>query len=269
MTAGRIRFGAMNSPLLPVLSEIETIGGMGFDYLELTLDPPHAHYSQVLRQKAEIRDALDRWNMALVCHLPTFVYTADLTESIRQASLTEMRRSLDTAAELGMDKAVLHPPYLMGLARMVKDLAMGHVMNSLTTITAHAADAGITLCLENMPPQAGGFMTPDDFAIVFQRFPSLKMTLDVGHAHIGDPNGRRSLDFIDRFGDRIDHLHISDNAGKCDDHQPLGKGTAPLRWIAAALNRITYSGTATFEIFTERRKDMAESRERFQRMINS
>jgi hypothetical protein len=39
-----MRFGAMNFPVVPVLDEIETFARLGFDYLELAMDPPMAHH---------------------------------------------------------------------------------------------------------------------------------------------------------------------------------------------------------------------------------
>jgi len=35
----------MNFPVKPVVEEIKMIADLGFDYLELTMDPPQAHYN--------------------------------------------------------------------------------------------------------------------------------------------------------------------------------------------------------------------------------
>ena len=43
-----MQFGAMNFPVTPVLDEIETFARLGFDYLELAMDPPMAHHSNLL-----------------------------------------------------------------------------------------------------------------------------------------------------------------------------------------------------------------------------
>jgi hypothetical protein len=42
-----MQFGAMNFPVTPVLDEIETFARLGFDYLELAMDPPMAHHSNL------------------------------------------------------------------------------------------------------------------------------------------------------------------------------------------------------------------------------
>ena len=40
-----MRFGAMNFPVSPILQEIEAFAALGFDFLELAMDPPAAHVS--------------------------------------------------------------------------------------------------------------------------------------------------------------------------------------------------------------------------------
>ena len=116
-----MRYGAMNFPIRPVLEEIHAIGSLGFDYLELAMDAPEAHYAGLREQRAAIRQTLDHYGMDLICHLPTFIHTADLTPSIRQASREELLNSLAVARELGARKVVLHPSFVGGLARSVPD----------------------------------------------------------------------------------------------------------------------------------------------------
>jgi len=46
-----------------LLREIEEIGEMGFDYVELTMDPPEAIPQKVMTQKKEIKEILKRYEM--------------------------------------------------------------------------------------------------------------------------------------------------------------------------------------------------------------
>ncbi len=59
-----MRYGAMNHPVKPVLEELEEIAELGFDYLELTLDPPEAQYFKILQQRKKLLAALDRHRMS-------------------------------------------------------------------------------------------------------------------------------------------------------------------------------------------------------------
>ncbi len=264
-----MQYGAMNFPIKPVSDELTEIGALGFDYLELTMDPPRAHYKTLRQQMQKIVNGLDSRGMSIICHLPTFVSIADLTDSIRQASLQEMFHSLEVAVELGASKVVLHPGHIGGLGIYVKETALEHANNSLAAIIEHAQKQGLCVCLENMFPRCRAFVEPDDFVDILQRFPDLKLTLDTGHANIGARGGRRILQFIEKFGHRIGHLHISDNLGQRDDHIPLGSGVIDFEKIVRAIKRSGYDDTATLEIFSEDRQALVQSRQKFNELLLS
>ena len=262
-----MQYGAMNFPIKPVGEELEEIAALGFDYLELTMDPPQAHYTSLRQQMDSILDALKSHAMNVICHLPTFVSTADLTESIREASLQEMFHSLEVAAQLGSRKVVLHPGHIGGLGGYVMETALAYANESLDAIINRAQDLNLCVCLENMFPRCRSFFKPADFVEILHRFPNLKLTLDTGHANIGNPSGRRILEFIKKFGPRIGHLHVSDNFGERDDHIPVGAGKIDFSKIIKALKKCGYDDTATLEIFSEDRRELQASRDRFDEML--
>jgi len=268
-----MKYGAMNNPLNSILSEIEIISSMGFDYLELTMDSPEAHYSIIKQKQKQIRKALEHYNMGLVCHLPTFVYTADLTESIRRVSLEETLLSVETAKEIGAEKAVLHPSIFSGMGIFALKLAKKYAFESLEIIVNKAEKLGLRLCLENMPPGFKTFFKPDEFEKIFKIFPYLGMTLDVGHANIDsaniDPKEKNTgIEFIYKLKEQLAHVHLSDNNGKKDDHLPIGQGNINFQDIADALTTQGYNDTITLEIFTEnRQQDLLQTREKFESML--
>ena len=261
-------FGAMNFPVKPVLEELEVISGLGFDYFELAMDPPQAHYSMISQQKDVLLGTLDRFKMGIVCHLPTFVSTADLTDSLREASLNEVLGSLEVAAALRALKVVLHPSYIGGLSVFVMDQAKEYARRSLVAIVEKAEKLGLTVCIENMFPQTLSLVTPEDFAGVFDRFPALKLTLDIGHAHIDDNGGLKALEFIKRFHDRIGHVHANDNFGREDKHLPIGAGTVDFPKIVKALKGIGYCDTVTLEVFSQDRDYLRMSRDKLAEMFD-
>jgi sugar phosphate isomerase/epimerase len=262
-----MHFGAMNFPLTPVLDEIEAFARLGFDYLELAMDPPMAHHSILSSSRAAITRALKLNGLGLIGHLPTFLSTADLTESLRQASLKEMRRSLEVVADLGAKKVVLHPSMAGGMGAFVLDMVKGYAFDFLSEIvdTAHCLD--VTICLENMFPRNRLGVEPDDFEEMFKTFPSLRLTLDTGHANVDDRRGRRLKELVNRFGHRIGHLHFSDNQGKRDDHLAVGQGTINFKELVRRLKGVGYDDTVTLEVFDKNRRMLVESRERIKTMF--
>ncbi|MGD8368013.1 MAG: sugar phosphate isomerase/epimerase [Desulfobacterales bacterium] len=261
-----MRYGAMNFPIRPVLAEIEEFAALGFDYLELTLDPPEAHHGRIRPVKAQICRALEDRKMGLVVHLPTFVSTADLTDGIRNASVAEMLRSMDLAAEMGAEKVVMHPSTISGLGPLVMDLAMGYAQESMETMIRHAESLGLRTCLENMFPRCRAFFEPEHFDSIMKRFSNLEMTLDTGHANIDGREGRRIFSFIRRFGGRIGHVHASDNGGRRDEHLPVGSGNIDFAGLMGRLLQVGYQETITLEVFSEDRRLLAKSRDRLRRL---
>lgn len=260
-----MRYGAMNFPILPVISELDAFAEMGFDYLELAMDPPMAHHRTIHEQRRDIKNRLERHGMGLVCHLPTFVYSADLTPALRLASVDEICRSLEVAAELGAEKAVLHPGGARGMAALVPEMARSLAFESLAAIVRAAARLQIPICIENMFPAYGAFSEPGEFDAVFTRFPDLAMTLDTGHGWVGDDRGDRLATFVRKFGPRIQHLHISDNHGRIDEHLAPGKGTIDFAALMSALKAAGYTGTVTLEIFEKDRAALIAGRETIDR----
>jgi sugar phosphate isomerase/epimerase len=254
-----MRYGAMNFPIKPLLEEIAALASMGFDYFELSMDAPQAHYSQVQHLHKEIRNLLDVNNMGLVCHLPTFVFTADLTQSLRDASRREMDQSLKAAHALNAEKVVVHPSIISGLGPMVMDLSMQYAAKSLRMIIARSSALGLRLCLENMFPRYSAYFEADHFTEVLQAYPDLAITLDIGHANIQSQRGQRIFDFIQQHGDRIGHVHVSDNHGTRDDHLPIGDGNINWKKVAKALLACNYNATMTLEVFSENRAELHRS----------
>ena len=260
-------YGTVNSPLRPILGEVKAIAELEFDYLELAMDPPHGDTRSLKKQKREIREHLTQHDLGLVCHLPTFLSTADLTDRIRKASIDETLDSLDVAAELEPLKVVLHPSYMTGLGVFVPELARAHAMESLEILVDKAHGLGLCLCLENMFPRTQWLIHPEEFVDILTKFPTLNLLLDIGHAHIEDAGGKKCLRFIEMFGDRIGHLHVSDNFGKEDQHLPIGAGIIDFSRVVKALKRVGYNDTITLEVFSRDRDYLKMSKKKMEEMF--
>jgi len=260
-----VKYGAMNFPVRDPAEEIPKLSSMGFHFLELTTDPPEGLPTKLLRKTGQLRKALSDCGMGLVVHLPTFVWTADLTPRIRKASLDETLEALEVAKELDAKCVVLHPGVFVGLGVFLKKESEKIAMESLEMILDRASALGVKVGLENMFPKAGWLVTPEDFLPVMDRFPSLGLTLDVAHAFIRG-GLERILGFTRLLGQRIVHLHISDNWGERDDHLPIGVGRIPYGEVVRALRELGYQGWATFEVFSPDRDYLEMSLRKFEKM---
>ncbi len=262
-------YGAMNSPFRPLVQEVEEIARLGFDYVELTMDPPQAHYSVFRKMKRELLKTLERLGMPLICHLPTFVSTADLTEGLREASIQEVLLSLRAASEFKPLKIVLHPSHIQGLGAVAIDEARRHAMQALERILNEADRLALTVCVENMFPHSLSLVEPQDFDFLLEKFPAARLTLDTGHAHIGQAGEGRILEFVRRFSGRIGHIHASDNSGRGDEHLPIGVGSIDFTKVVQALKQIGYDDSITLEVFSRDRDYLRISREKLSGMFAS
>jgi sugar phosphate isomerase/epimerase len=260
-------YGAMNFPIIPIVDEIDSIASLGFDYIEIAMDQPEAHYSSLAENQSAVRRALESHGIGVVCHLPTFVSTADLTDSIRRASVTEMKRSLSVAADLGAEKVVLHPSMISGMGPHVPERSRDYAFDFLSEMLGQGEKRGLTICLENMMPRNGFGVEPAELELIFRTFPELKFTLDSGHANLDDREGNRLITLVECFADRLEHVHLSDNRGIYDEHLPLGRGSINIHGLVEMLKSIAYDKTITLEVFVDNSLLLVESREMVKAML--
>jgi sugar phosphate isomerase/epimerase len=242
-----MRYGATNNPFQPLSREIRDLAGLGFDYVELCLDPPRSRPEDL--DPEAVRDQAAAHGLGLdVAHLPTFVWIADVYDAIRDASVAETIKALEFVGRLGIPKAVLHPGYLTPPMRGRVEWGAERVGEAVARLIDHADGLNVTLCLENLFHRAGHMDRPEDMVRILDAFPTLMMTLDIGHAAIRAPRNRL-FDMIDRCAGRIAHVHVSDNNGQEDDHLPVGAGRVDVAGAVRELKRAGYDRTVTLEVF--------------------
>jgi sugar phosphate isomerase/epimerase len=156
-----------------------------------------------------------------------------LDEPMRLMALDRARKSLDWAAMLGCETAVLHPTCSMrGHAPEEVSDQLHFLLESLFALLPFAAQSGITLALENMAPAPDGERLgskPEHFVPIQDAFPDLRYCLDTGHAAMAFGPDRMDT-FARAFADRIALCHLSDNAGDRDSHLAPGRGL--INWPA-------------------------------------
>lgn len=159
----------------------------------------------------------------------------------RAKALESHRSTLEAAAELGADNVVFH----LGGPQMNETL--DGCRRSLDVLLPIAESARIHLALENLLP---GFLggRVEDLATLLAEFPHprLGLCLDTGHANL-----TAGCDaWLDAFGDRLICLHLHDNDGETDSHQPPGHGTIAWQTWIRQLRAGKYRGPLVSETRT-------------------
>ncbi|MBX6772144.1 MAG: sugar phosphate isomerase/epimerase [Chloroflexi bacterium] len=251
--------GAMNHPMRDVIQEIRTFRDMGFDFIDLTLEPEGARASKL--DLIAVSGILQETGLRAVGHTPWYLPIGSPFDSVRQAALDELTRCLDAFAQLGISPVNIHPDPRAPLYD--HQWIIWRNTESLRYLAERATERGLQLMVENIP---GLFNLPEVLAAVLDAVPSLGWHLDVGHANLGNPTNLTGQ-LLETLGRRLLHVHLSDNrGGDLDLHLPLGAGTIDWPWVIRLLKRAGFDGTITLEVFSSDREYLAVSRRKLLRL---
>jgi sugar phosphate isomerase/epimerase len=178
----------------------------------------------------------------------------------------KVERAAEVAADAEVPVVVMHPPYRWqsSYRSWIDDVLPGVEER-----------AGVTVAIENMfPVRVGGreitFHANQDLAAL-EGIPHL--VLDTSHAAVA----KHDLVLVrQRFGERLRHVHLSDNLGRgWDNHLPPGDGVLPLDDFLEDLSTSDYTGSVSLEVDLRRagtdptrlRSVMQTMRERVERRL--
>lgn len=154
--------------------------------------------------------------------------------------VAKIYRSVEVAEAIEAPLVVVHPPYRWQPAyrRWLRE-----------RLPEFSERTGVTVAVENMFP----FRLPREREMRFHahgRVPDLErfdaVVLDTSHAAVaGEDIGEARR----RLGERLTHIHLSDNAGKgWDSHLPLGDGVLPLDTFLQELMADGFRGSISLEL---------------------
>lgn len=169
--------------------------------------------------------------------------TGSTSRRRRRAALEEHRRHIEAAAEIGATAYVVHPDFCGRPGRRQPRVldALAHTVADLERLQH---DTGVRIVVENMPGQGcSHFVGPGDLDLG-----ALGFALDAGHAAISGT----LLPFLADPSQPVTHVHLHDNRGPVDAHDPhlpLGRGAVDAR---AVLTRARADGaTVILELASE------------------
>jgi len=250
-----VLIGAMNHPARDPLQEMEWMAAMGLDFIDLTLEPPRAASWRVDREA--VGNSLRRLGLGIVGHTAYYLPIASGIEEIRQASLQELRRCVDTFAALGSRWMNVHPDRHAPMHD--RRFYVERNLETLGELLPYAAERGVGLMVENLP---GDFNTARDLGELLDPLPELGLHLDIGHANLLVEHNT-TPDLCAKYAKRLAHVHAHDNKGGAGDlHLPIGAGNIDWPSMVRALKRAQYDDTITLEVFSEDRHFLAYSRDR-------
>jgi sugar phosphate isomerase/epimerase len=250
-----MKIGAMNHPAHDLASEIVWIGRHGFDFIDLTLEPPRARAEEV--DVKMIRELTGEFGLGIIGHTTPFLPFGSPYETVRKQCVDVIIRSLDTFAELGVQYVNMHVNHHRGAESEADNISCNRW--SFKRASAAAQERGIRLMLEHFGKT---YSRVDTIGSILNNVPGLGFHLDIAHANLWQPHNY-TPELLKAFGDRLCHVHISDNhGGDKDEHLPLGAGNIDWPWALHTLKRLPYDATITTEIFSADRDYLLKSKDK-------
>jgi sugar phosphate isomerase/epimerase len=243
-----MRLGVMNDPRRPLLEEIKWIAAHHFEYIDLTLEAPAAALEST--NWRDVRRAIDDSGLAVICHTAPYLPIDNPSPLVRQAALDELRRSIDAAAILGAPLCTTH--FMGWPAHLSEAEGYDYYRQMFEILIRHGASQGVAIALENSIDNRHQLK---HFREIFHRLPELKLLFDIAHGKVKTAKSM-TRDYLFALGDRLAHVHISDNDGQGDDHLPIGapkSGGIDLGHELRGLRSFRYDGGITVEVFGDRR----------------
>ena len=238
----------MNSPFRPVADEIRRIAAAGFEFVDLTLEPPGAWPVET----EEIRALLDETGLGVVGHTAFYAPIASPFPALRAAGRAVLVEAFDVFGAIGATRVNVHPdPVTRSYPRA--DVVARNA-EAVAELAEAAGARGLVLMVENLGPAFG---TVADLTPLIEARPDVRFHLDIAHAHLG---GERTLELLTAFGERLAHVHASDNFGVDDLHLPLGAGSVGWADVIAGVKGTGYDGTVTLEVFSVELRHVETSR---------
>lgn len=218
--------------------------GVGFRHVHWCDDwDNERHYSR--RDMAKLGEALHQAGLRCIdVHgTATRRVRIDAPDPARRALYTRLLENrVEFCASVGGDAVVVHPPS-QGRTGFVGRERLRRVAEAFDGVRDRCEKLGVRLAVENMGNRSS--FSVDILGWFFDRYPPefVGWCFDAGHAHqAGDARRLRT------FADRLCVLHLHDNHGGDDEHQPPFFGTidwpATMTWI----KQTGYAKPANFEI---------------------
>jgi D-psicose/D-tagatose/L-ribulose 3-epimerase len=214
----------------------------GYDLIEIPLLDP----SSV--DAADTRKVLDEHGIAAGCSLglaPETNVSSEDPEAVA-AGRALLADALRATVELGAD-------YLGGVLygvlgrheAAVTERGYTNAVEAMRELCENAAREGVTIGLEVVNRYESNVLNTTEQALTFLDdigSPNATVHLDTYHMNIEESGMAAAIELCD---DRLGYFHVGES-----NRGPLGSGTVDFAETFAALDRIGYDGTITFESFS-------------------
>ena len=225
----------------------------GYDYIELWGGRPHAYAPDL--KNGDIKELLrlrDKYGVEIRGYCPehnAYPYNYMIgSEAQRQDAIEYLKLCFDMAKEMGADYTLISSGHAGYGAD--HDQIWNRLERSVRELVDHAEKIGMKIVMEALTVyESNVIKSANDLKKLFTIIDSPNL---VGMCDIVPPYTQHEsiMDYFDKLGDKMYHLHLIDGRHDSDDHVMPGEGEIPLPELIKELKEINYDKTATIELVT-------------------
>lgn len=176
-----------------------------------------------------IRDTIEKAGLSASVHATFYdINLATINDDLNAAMLNSYRRYLEMTEAVGARVLVVHGGLLHRDAASLPTLlnrANQRLMDNLRRLGDEAARRGISIGLENSPPNPNRLMIPgwrEHLETLCRvNHPHVKAVLDTAHAFL---QGLDIYRYYNEISEWLVEMHVHNNDGKSDLHSAMGAG---------------------------------------------
>ena len=214
---------------------IKDLKKKGIKFVEIRCPPEHFNQHEIDFIKGQFEYSMHAsFENLKINILPRFSYSIE--------GINKLKKDIDLAILLNVKEVVVHGgAFFKGYIRLSNILKKNIGLNffldlfikTFSPIFKEANDNGIKIVIENCYP-CFLFGRPYDILYVKQKLPSLGFCLDLAHSEIYN----QTMELM-RLG--IDHIHLTDNDKKTDQHLVIGNGSIDFDDFFSRLKKKNYN----------------------------
>lgn len=200
----------------------------GYDFVELNFTFPWLQKGKI--DVEILNQTKEKYGIFYTVHLHDQLDPINFCEEIRNAGVSNILQSIETATLIGVTNLTMHLNVGMYSSRksgkvylcdIHRDEYLQHVRDFVATVGPKLVEHNITLCIEN----TAGFVDAQKQAIeLILQHPNFALTFDIGHSY---KSGGGDEEFILKHVNKLRHLHIHD-VTPSTNHITLGEGVIDL-----------------------------------------
>ncbi len=250
MKLGMFTSGYQRNPLEHIFQDAKRFG---YDYIELWGGRPHAYAPDL--KAGDINELLrlrDKYGVEIRGYCPehnAYPYNYMIgSEAMRQDSIAYLKLCFDMAKQMGADYTLISAAHA-GYGATYEEI-WERLEKSVRELCDHAEKIGMKIVMEALTVyESNVIKNANDLRKLIRDIDSPSL---YGMCDVVPPFTQHEsiMDYFDKLGDRMYHMHLIDGVKDSDDHVMPGEGVMPLRELVKELKEIDYDRTATIELVT-------------------